>query len=507
MPKIFNVHADCKPGLHYMADISRIVSEMKKMTDRGQYFTVNRARQYGKTTVLRALARYLRNDYAVVSLDFQKEMSAAKFQNEHTFSAAFAAAFLAKLDSSQMQEPEGHAAVNRLYDMAASRREELELVELFQCLSLICRYSIKPVVLMIDEADSAADNQVFLDFLSQLRGYYIDRDETPSFRSVILAGVYDIRNIRQKIRPQEEHTRNSPWNIAADFLVDMSLSASEIEGMLLEYEADYHTGMNTAEMAGMLYDYTSGYPYLVSRLCKLMDEQVKGSLEFPDARLAWTKKGFLAAVLQELLFYGKEIAYVPGTRYVEMALMFGFLKKTGGCVTIANRIFDVLLYNFFLTSPDMQQKELYSAALKDRNQYIEGGRLNMELVLQKFILHFQELYGRQEADFYEADGRKYFLLYLKPVINGTGNYYIESQTRDMERTDVIIDYRGEQFVIEMKIWRGRAYHEKGEKQLLDYLDYYRLSKGYMVVFNFNKKKETGIRNVRFGDKILVEAFL
>lgn len=207
---------------------------------------------------------------------------------------------------------------------------------------------------MIDEADSAADNQVFLDFLSQLRGYYIDRDETPSFRSVILAGVYDIRNIRQKIRPQEEHTRNSPWNIAADFLVDMSLSASEIEGMLLEYEADYHTGMNTAEMAGMLYDYTSGYPYLVSRLCKLMDEQVKGSLEFPDARLAWTKKGFLAAVLQELLFYGKEIAYVPGTRYVEMALMFGFLKKTGGCVTIANRIFDVLLYNFFLTSPDMQ---------------------------------------------------------------------------------------------------------------------------------------------------------
>ena len=45
------------------------------------------------------------------------------------------------------------------------------------------------------------------------------------------------------------------------------------------------------------------------------------------------------------------------------------------------------------------------------------------------------------------------------------------------------------------------------KQLLDYLDYYRLSKGYMVVFNFNKKKETGIRNVRFGDKILVEAFL
>lgn len=39
----------------------------------------------------------------------------------------------------------------------------------------------------------------------------------------------------------------------------------------------------------------------------------------------------------------------------------------------------------------------------------------------------------------------------------------------MERTDVIVDYLGEQFIIEMKIWRGNAYHERGEQQLLDFL--------------------------------------
>lgn len=49
--------------------------------------------------------------------------------------------------------------------------------------------------------------------------------------------------------------------------------------------------------------------------------------------------------------------------------------------------------------------------------------------------------------FKEEDGRRYFLLYLRPIINGTGNYYIESRTRNMERTDVIVDYRGEQFII------------------------------------------------------------
>ena len=43
-----------------------------------------------------------------------------------------------------------------------------------------------------------------------------------------------------------------------------------------------------------------------------------------------------------------------------------------------------------------------------------------------------------------------------------GNFYVESRTRNMERTDVIVDYGGEQFVIEMKIWRGNAYHTRGE---------------------------------------------
>ena len=48
------------------------------------------------------------------------------------------------------------------------------------------------------------------------------------------------------------------------------------------------------------------------------------------------------------------------------------------------------------------------------------------------------------------------------IINGTGNYYIEARTRNDERTDMIIDYLGHQYVIEMKIWRGNAYNERGE---------------------------------------------
>lgn len=131
----------------------------------------------------------------------------------------------------------------------------------------------------------------------------------------------------------------------------------------------------------------------------------------------------------------------------------------------------------------MQGSPIYRVAAQDKNQFIEDGRLNMRLVLEKFVRHFDDLYGDQGQIFYEEDGRRYFLLYLRPIINGSGNYYIESETRNRERTDVIIDYGGEQIIVELKVWRGNAYNERGERQLLDYLDYYHLKKGYMLSFN------------------------
>lgn len=149
--------------------------------------------------------------------------------------------------------------------------------------------------------------------------------------------------------------------------------------------------------------------------------------------------------------------------------------------------------------------KLYDAAAIDKNQFIHDGHLDMTLVLEKFVKHFHELYGNEEPAFLEEVGRRYFLLYLKPIINGVGNYYIEAETRNRERTDVIVDYRGEQFVVELKIWRGEAYNTRGEKQLTDYLDYYHLKKGYMLSFNFNQKKEIGIKEITLGDKVLVEA--
>jgi hypothetical protein len=532
VPKVFNTTAVCIPKEHYMVNLDERLKKIKVFVDAGKYFTINRARQYGKTTTLRALYLYLQGEYYVVSMDFQT-FGSAEFQTETIFSRSFANSFLRSLKRNPVNKTEQlNEAMAQLEKSVASQNDFFALKALFEQLGDICAVSDKPIVLMIDEVDSASNNQVFLDFLAQLRAQYMERDIYPTFRSVILAGVYDVKNLRGKIRPEDEHKYNSPWNIAADFDISMSFSKNEIAGMLTEYEADYKTGMNVDEMAGLLFDDTSGYPFLVSRLCQLMDEVVCKKETYGSKSAAWTKEGFYEAqrlilaeknmlfeslseklvsypelndMLKSLLFTGKPIVFNYYEPSIGVASMFGFVKNKNGMLVVANRIFETWLYNFYLSAADMQKKEIYAASLMDKNQFIVNGCLNMRLILEKFVVHFHDLYGDQNETFLEEEGRKYFLLYLHPIINGTGNYYIEAQTRGQKRTDVIVDYRGHQYVIEMKIWRGQEYNNRGEKQLAGYLDDYHVNKGYMVSFNFNRKKKTGIREIVFNDKVIIEA--
>ena len=513
MNRYFNITGPCNPQEHYMVNLDSRLAQIKKMVDARQYFTINKGRQYGKTTMLDALQEYLKQQYSVIFLDFQSQMSTAMFENEAIFANAFADAFIeAAMFSNQ----------DALMNISKSQLDGItNLVDLFRKLSFICKLNDKKIILMIDEVDSAANNQVFLDFLAQLRGYYLQRNKRPTFQSVILAGVHDIRNLRQKIRPDAEHKHNSPWNIASSFDVDMSFSVSDIAGMLEDYENDHHTGMNVEKISQLIYDYTSGYPVLVSTICKWMDEKntkwtaedLTGAVKqiitdrsplFESLINKLEDDETLRSLLYAMLFQGKKFLFSAYDATIHSAMMYGFVKNQNGTVAISNRIFETVIYDWFI-SLEATNHPIFSEGVNDKSQFIVGNQLNMEKILEKFVLHFNDIYGTQPDKFKEDDGRKLFLLYLRPIINGTGNYYIESQTRDQKRTDVIVDYSGQQYIIELKIWRGEEYNMEGEQQLSEYLDYYHIDKGYLLSFNFNKKKQSGVHTIELNGRAIVEA--
>lgn len=517
MDKFFNITGSCNHSMHYMVNLDSKLAEIKKMIDRGEYFTINRGRQHGKTTTLQALAEYLKSDYIALDMDFQF-MSHSNFESERAFVRAFARELWKIKDFRAYMSEEIQEQVKELKKIGS----EFSMGDLFGVFSEWCDEAEKPIVLMIDEVDSASNNQVFLDFLSQLRGYYLKRMNIPTFQSVILAGVHDIRNIRQKIRPDMEHRHNSPWNIAAEFNIDMSFNVQDISGMLTDYENARKTGMNIQKISQLVYDYTSGYPVLVSALCKYMDEYFD-----------WTETGFIKSVgklllqsmplfesmidklesnenlrqfIYNILMNGKSYFYNPDDDVIKLAVMYGFARRENGAVVVVNRIFETRIYDWFI-SIEKTTSSIYSEGEADKNQFIQNGQLDMEKILEKFVIHFNDIYGDKPDKFREDDGRKLFLLYLRPIINGTGNYYIEAQTRNQRRTDVIVDYLGKQYIIELKIWHGDEYNSRGEQQIADYLEYYHINKGYLLSFNFNKNKQSGLQTIEIGDKIIVEAIV
>ena len=65
MNRYFNITGSCNPQEHYMVNLDSRLAQIKKMVDAGQYFAINKGRQYGKTTILKALKKYLEKDYII----------------------------------------------------------------------------------------------------------------------------------------------------------------------------------------------------------------------------------------------------------------------------------------------------------------------------------------------------------------------------------------------------------------------------------------------------------
>lgn len=514
--RAFNIHGLCYPDRHYMVDLDGRLKKIKDMVDQGEYFVINRARQYGKTTLLRALKEYLRPDYVVISMSFQK-MSSAKFRDEYAFSQAFARDFLKK---SEKETGKSGLSGEALQSLEKSRKEEKEwfdLVELFEGLSEVCGTAKKKVVLMIDEVDQASNNQVFLDFLGQLREYYLSREETAAFYSVILAGVYDIKNLKQKIRPDEIHRYNSPWNVAVPFDVDMSFTPEDISTMLKGYEADHRTGMDLRRISEELYRYTGGYPYLVSCLCKKMDENAgewtthgvrvavrdllkeKNTL-FEDVIKNIRNHQAFSALAEQVVLNGANVVFEITNPVIDLGVMFGILKEQDGRVAVSNIIFETLILNYFTSVRTTELLE--NTEYTEKSQYIRDGRLDMKKVISRFAAFMKSEYREENGRFTENQGRLLFLSFLRPIINGTGHYAVEPQTRKNLRMDIQVFYGCEEFIVELKVWRGLSYEKIGYDQLTDYLEAKGLQEGYLVSFSRNVKKprEDGVFSHR-GHKI------
>ena len=497
MAKEFNTSVTCNPKRHYMVDVTAKMKVFEGLIDDGKYFTITRARQFGKSTSLNWIYNNLSDRYLVIPASFEK-YSEDSWNDDDSFCKYFCT----KIIDACVREND-KSVISFWQD--AKNTQKFDFDQLSQKITDFCQKCGRKVVLTIDEVDKASNNEVFVRFLGMLRNLYLDRekfsDETLTFWSVILAGVYDVKNLKLKIRPEEEHQFNSPWNVAADYKLDMTFNPQEISTMLADYENDYHFGFNIKEISEEIYKYTSGYPVLVSAVCKAIDEQLDkdwtldGVLKgvktvLRDENFTLLKyikrnmeqypelKTFLRAVTLDRIY----INYYALNTPVDLARMFAYIRPDKNSrAQIHNLIFQQVLYEYFIAENTLSQLNSNTGVFIDKN-----GDLNMPLIINRFKDLMSKKQNKEE--FLEREGRFMFICFLKPIINGTGFYYSEPENDDGSRMNLVITYNRKEYVIELKIWHGTEYEISGRDQLSEYLTTRNLSEGYLVTFSFLKNK-------------------
>jgi len=519
----FNIAGNCVPEMHYMVDISKKLEQIIKLIDGGKYFTINRARQYGKTTTMSQIYRNLNNRYLVIETSFEG-LGDKAFENENEFCESFIKLITKRLKHNKVEK--------NIIDKWEENKSELEkFEELSDKITDLVESSDREIVLMIDEVDKSSNNQLFLHFIGMLRNKYLDRNKgyDKTFKSVILAGVYDVKNLKLKVRPDQERKYNSPWNIAVDFDVEMSFDKEEISTMLEDYEKENITSMDIQEISEELYNYTSGYPFLVSKLCKIIDEKLD-DLKLKEAK--WSKEGVKEAVklilkerntlfddliknlenneemynlIYRILIKGEKVDYSVDNPILFKGIMFGILKGEESKIRIHNKIFEIRIYNYMIskkqTSGEIQNYASESQFIK------EDGTLYMQRILEKFQELMYHEYRKKDEKFIEREGRLLFLAFIKPIINGIGFYYVEAETRNSRRMDIVVTYNNKEYIIELKKWYRDKYEKKGHEQLADYLNSRNLEKGYMLVFDFREGKKYTDKWIEVKGKKIYEAIV
>jgi len=497
-----------------MVDSQNKINEIIKLVEKGKYFTINRPRQFGKTTIINELETKLdKIGYLVISLSFEG-IGDNIFIGEEEFSINLCEIIAEALEF--VDEKLAEYFFDKMKYVTSLKRFS-------QIITEFIKNNNKKVVLIIDEVDKSSNNQLFLSFLGMLRNKYLQRNKGKdyTFQSVILAGVHDVKTLKLKLRPDEERKYNSPWNIAAEFNIDMTFDPAEISTMLKDYSETENVKMDIMDIAKRIHYFTSGHPFLVSKICKILDEELLREADkwepknidlavkkLIDGRYTNTNFDSLTKNLENnpklyelvfnILILNENKTFNISNPIINLGTIYGIFSLEEEIIKIHNRIYEQRIINYMVSKIETSDFEKYN--FQD-NFIIHKNKLNLEKVLNKFQEFMKKEFSEKDKKFLERNGRLVFLAFLKPIINGKGWDFKEVQISMEKRLDIVVTFMEHKYIIELKKWYGEKYHKKGLDQLADYLDRQEQKKGYLIIFNPNtKKKDWKQERIKVNDK-------
>ena len=516
MEKFFNIAGPCNPVEHYMLPATERLPDIMRLIARKQYFAIHAARQSGKTTLLKGLARDINASGERMALYFTVE-SVQAYPDPHDG--------IFKIVEGMRSDLLSHPLFSELVRDPSSPIPKLlpqpADLGVKQFLTLLAQKAGKPLVVFFDEVDGLTEGTA-VTFLRELRNGYITRDEIPFPASVAIVGMMDIRDMKAKVRPHTETLGSkSPFNIiAADFTL-RNFNEDEVRTLYAQHtEATGQVFEPTALTAAM--EWSGGQPWLVNALAsECVDKIHGGRYDEPitaadieeaketiirrrdthvDSLMDRLREPRVQQIVEPVIFGGTRTVSSNSEdwRYV---VDLGLLREEQGTLVPSNRMYAEIIGRYL--SRDEQESMAQSV---HETPWVTSDGLDMPGLMAAFQAFWRENSGadRRAYEYGEATPHLVLMAFLQRVTNGSG-HIIREMALGSGRLDLCVEFKGKRYAIEVKTSRNFA-GEKSYAQLAGYLDKLKQPEGWMAIFDEDKSKSWEEKlyshDVEFNGKVL-----
>jgi hypothetical protein len=474
--------------------------ELMGFIEREYYFVIHAARQSGKTTLLWELADKINAEGKYYALYCSLEC----LQGVATVERGIPS-IVRKIETELENQnlPSGFA-----------KDADFENIDGLLSKSFIsyCRSLDKPLVIFFDEADCLS-NGTLISFLRQLRNGFISRAKIPFISSIALVGMRNIRDYRGKIRNDSETLgSSSPFNIVTESLNLQNFTAEDVIELYSQHTAA--TGqVFEKDAVEFIFEQTQGQPWLVNAIAREAVEKICN-----DSSIAITKEMAKQAINNIILARGTHFDSLmerlkeERVRKIIQPLILGenmsvdrisddylytrdlgLIREIGnGAVEPANKIYADLIVRYL--NYTLQENFKTELPNDDLPKYIKAGKININALLKDFQ-HFwrenSEIWTtRYKANFYQYDEAAPHLViqaFLQRVLNGGGNINRE-MALGKNRADICIEWEGQKYPIEIKLYQGAKTIKNSTEQILKYMERVGSKEGWVVIFDRTPKK-------------------
>ncbi len=495
--KFFNTAGLINPEDHYFVQHRLSSKQLLDFIEKKFYFILHAPRQSGKTTAILEWVRELNSIGKYKAFYINVEIAQAARGDVAMGTWGLLERFKSGIiDYFGKEDP----AISYLEEEI--RKQAFSVSALYNFLQFWAKktYELehKHLVLFIDEIDALVGDTLIA-LLRQLRDGYTSRPNAFP-QSICLFGVRDVRDYRiWSDKEQATILGGSAFNIKAESITLADFSFEQVKDLYLQHTKE--TGqIFTEEAIAYAFDQTRGQPWLVNALAyqacfrdvedrsqlitkdvliRAKEALIKRCDTHLDVLLDRLNEPRVCSIIDAILSGNEGSGFPPDDLLYIQDL--GLVSRNE--IRIANPIYQEIIPRALAYT---KQKEILQELAWYQTQ---DGLLDVPKLLTGFTDFYRRNSGVWEEKFaYKEAGPHLLLLaFMQRIINGGGTIHREYGL-GRKRVDLLITWKTQSFVIEIKIHRQKADIIEGLRQTAEYMDISGAAEGYLVAFDRSMKK-------------------